>query len=123
MNGKTLHLVQRIPPVPVSGAGTRVRANTGDGTLSGGANTTTNVTASFDMQNVIQQLIGGLGEFGQNATFNTTTNGVSNGMEVHIDLGNVSQIVNENEIRSRVRNIRRFLTMVDARLNRLNVIS
>jgi hypothetical protein len=42
-------------------------------------------------------------------------------MEVHIDLGNVSQIVNENEIRARVRNIRRFLTMTEARLNRLHV--
>lgn len=42
-------------------------------------------------------------------------------MEVHIDLGNVSQIINENDIRSRIRNIRRFLTMCDARLNRLRV--
>ena len=46
----------------------------------------------------------------------------SNGMEVHIDLGNVSQIVNENDIRSRIRNIRRFLSMSDARLNRLREI-
>lgn len=43
-------------------------------------------------------------------------------MEVHIDLGNVSQIINENDIRSRIRNIRRFLTMTEARLNRLHVI-
>lgn len=78
--------------------------------------------AQPDVQNIIQQLIGGLGEFGQNATFNTTTLGDSNGMEVHIDLGNVSQIVNENDIRSRVRNIRRFLSMADARLNRLREI-
>ncbi len=42
-------------------------------------------------------------------------------MEVHIDLGNVSQIVSENEIRSRVRNIRRFLSMAETRLNRLQV--
>ena len=42
-------------------------------------------------------------------------------MEVHIDLGNVSQIINENDIRARIRNIRRFLTMSEARLNRLHV--
>lgn len=45
----------------------------------------------------------------------------TNGMEVHIDLGNVSQIINENDIRARVRNIRRFLNMTEARLNRLHV--
>ena len=43
-------------------------------------------------------------------------------MEVHIDLGNVSQLVNENEIRSRIRNIRRFLTMTQSRLNRIQEI-
>ncbi len=47
--------------------------------------------------------------------------GDANGMEVHIDLGNVSQLVNENEIRSRIRNIRRFLTMAQSRLNRIEV--
>lgn len=43
-------------------------------------------------------------------------------MEVHIDLGNVSQLVNENEIRSRIRNIRRFLSMTQSRLNRIQEI-
>lgn len=42
-------------------------------------------------------------------------------MEVHIDLSNMSQIVNDNEIRSRVRNIRRFLSLAQSRLNRLEV--
>ena len=49
--------------------------------------------------------------------------GDSNGMEVHINLGNVSQLVNENEIRSRIRNIRRFLSMAQSRLNRIEVIN
>ena len=43
-------------------------------------------------------------------------------MEVHIDLGNVSQMVNDNQIRSRIRNIRRFLNLADVRLHRLQVI-
>jgi hypothetical protein len=42
-------------------------------------------------------------------------------MEVHIDLSNMSQIVNDNEIRSRIRNIRRFLSLAQSRLNRLEV--
>ncbi|CAF0722755.1 unnamed protein product [Brachionus calyciflorus] len=112
VDGKTLHLVQRIPPTQT---GNRPRSNTEEPQPT----TTPNQP---DVQNIIQQLIGGLGEFGQNARFNTTTSADSNGMEVHIDLGNVSQIVNENEIRSRIRNIRRFLTMADARLNRLREI-
>ncbi len=72
-------MVQRIPPNPSSnpaaGTGTnRVRANTGDSSST----TTTNVSTggpgtANDVQSIIQQLIGGLGEFGQNATFNTTT--------------------------------------------------
>jgi hypothetical protein len=79
VNGKTLHLVQRIPPNPSSnpagGTGpNRVRANTDDSTST----TTTSVGgaapgAANDVQNIINQLIGGLGEFGQNAIFNTTT--------------------------------------------------
>lgn len=115
VDGKTLHLVQRLPPTQTNN---RPRANTDEpqpATTTGGQN-------QPDVQNIIQQLIGGLGEFGQNATFNTTTSADSNGMEVHIDLGNVSQIVNENEIRSRIRNIRRFITMANARLNRLREI-
>lgn len=104
--------MQRLPPSQTT---SRPRANTEEPASTGNQ-------AQPDVQNIIQQLIGGLGEFGQNATFNTTTSGDSNGMEVHIDLGNVSQIVNENDIRSRIRNIRRFLSMAEARLNRLNEI-
>ncbi len=103
------------------------------------SSTATNIGS---MPNFVQQLIGGLGELGQNATFNTNitagsgpstnhgnnisgvtrnVNGTRNNMEVHLDLGNVSQIVNAGEIRSRVRNIRRFLSMAQSRLNRLEV--
>ncbi len=72
----------------------------------------------------MQQLIGGLGELGQNATFQTHTSagGDSSNMEVHIDLGDVSQLANDNDIRARVRNIRRFLNMAQSRLNRLEEI-
>lgn len=67
VNGKTLHLVQRIPPTanqPQPQA--QFQPQTGSNT-TGGVNTP-------DVSQLIQHLIGGLGELGQNATFNTTTN-------------------------------------------------
>lgn len=113
-------MVQRVPP--------QVSSQTSSSSpTSGAANNSQQADAAQNqhtahVQQIIQQLIGNLGELGQNATFNTTNNVETNGMEVHIDLGNVSQFINENDIRSRVRNIRRFLNMTDARLNRLHVI-
>ena len=41
-------------------------------------------------------------------------------MEVHFDINNMPQRANENEIR--IRNIRRFLTLAQSRLNRLQEI-
>lgn len=80
MNGKTLHLVQRIPPNPTGTQSSRVRANTTDSagvsTQNIGSSTrgtTAGGPAPPDVQNLIQQLLGGLGEFAQNATFTTTT--------------------------------------------------
>ena len=175
VNGKTIHLVQRLPPSQLSGTSeslsssstsasgsgsTRTQRHSdssampqpppffsffgGSGVGSGeslpphhqhaGATTTTTTTNIANMPDFVQQLIGGLGELGQNATFNTngglgggaagqasgTGSGAGN-MEVHIDLGNVSQLVNDNEIRTRVRNIRRLLGLAQSRLNRLEV--
>jgi hypothetical protein len=44
-------------------------------------------------------------------------------MEVQIDINNIAQQVNENEIRARLSNIRRFLSLAQARLNRLAEIN
>ena len=43
-------------------------------------------------------------------------------MDFQVDFNNANQTANENEIRSRIRNIRRFLTLAQNRLNRLQVI-
>jgi hypothetical protein len=106
VNGKTLHLVQRLP-------------NLHDGVNQQQQSSTdrANLPYNAELEQTLHRLIGRLDENGQNTTINT-----NNGMEVHIDLGNISQQVNENEIRSRIRNIRRFLTMAQSRLNRLEEI-
>ena len=71
MNGKTLHSVQRLPR-PVGAAATTAAAADQDGS---GANAASGAATNNDhVQQIIQQLIGGLCEFGQNATFNTTNN-------------------------------------------------
>ena len=65
-----MHLVQRIPPThPAANANPQNEENSSS--RSG-----PNAPQGFnpDVQQIINQLIGGLGEFGQNATFNTTTN-------------------------------------------------
>ena len=130
VNGKTLHLVQRLPPsrTPNNEERTSTSSNASTGSNAGGGPSIFNL-GSFEDQNrntnlpdYVRQLIGGLGEFGQNATVNATNIGDSNNMEVHIDLGNVSQLVNENEIRARIRTVRRFLQMAQSRLNRLDEI-
>ena len=147
MNGKTLHLVQRTPP---SATDAQPQAspqpsnpnpnpnpnifNLSSGSIFSGLGSN---QAYPDVQRMVQQLIGGLG---QNATFNSATNVKkifihlfqqsshflfkkpdTNGVEVHVDMGNVSQIINEGEIRARIRNVRRFLTLAESRLNRLQV--
>lgn len=114
VNGKTLHLVQRAPPVPGQPAPQSQEQQQQQ------ANQRTN--APPEIQNLLQQIMGGLGaELGQNVTINTTD---QNGMEVHINVENTPSTTtqNTNEIRARVRNIRRFLTMAHSRLHRLNEI-
>ncbi len=113
MNGKTLHLVQRTPPsadTPVSNT-----SSSSTTTSSSSGSGSEGVFGNQDVAGLVQQLIGGLG--GGQSTVTTS----ENGMEVHIDMNNISHQANDNEIRSRIRNIRRFLTLAQSRLNRLQV--
>lgn len=112
VNGKTLHLVQRAPPAasaPTTASSTPTNTSNNAGSRGGP-----------DIQRLVNQLIGG---FGQNVTGSSTTTTDINGMQVHIDINNASQQANENEIRSRIRNIRRFLSLAQSRLNRLQEIN
>ncbi len=58
--------------------------------------------------------MGGLGDMGPNR--NMQTNPTS-----QMNVEDTTRLINENDIRSRIRNIKRFLRMAEARLNRLQV--
>lgn len=121
INGKTLHLVQRAPPTVTDTNQASNSAPSGQSQGAGRSPTGAGIFGSQggqDVERLVQQLIGGLG---QNASVTTSTGSDSNGMEVHIDINNVSQQANEHEIRLRIRNIRRFLSLAQSRLNRLQV--
>jgi len=113
VDGKTLHLVQRALPAPEAPLLSSSSSTTS--TSSSSSSGTEGVFGNQDVAGLVQQLIGGLG--GGQSTVTTT----ENGMEVHIDMNNISHQANENEIRSRIRNIRRFLSLAQSRLNRLQV--
>lgn len=122
INGKTLHLVQRAPPTATDTNSTPNAAPSSQNSGTGRSPTSAGIfggQGGQDVERLVQQLIGGLG---QNASVTTSSGTDANGMEVHIDINNVSQQANENEIRSRIRNIRRFLSLAQSRLNRLQEI-
>jgi hypothetical protein len=74
VNGKTLHLVQRAPPNTAASTGSsQPAADTSNTHNLGGININQTGNLNQDVQQIIHQLIGGLGEFGQNATFNAST--------------------------------------------------
>lgn len=82
VNGKTLHLVQRVPPTNISRPSDESNATTGQSatfnnlgpSVTGGIGVNQAGNLNQDVQQIINQLLGGLGEFGQNATFNANTN-------------------------------------------------
>ena len=114
-------MVQRAPPTATDTNSTPNAAPSSQNSGTGRSPTSAGIfggQGGQDVERLVQQLIGGLG---QNASVTTSSGTDANGMEVHIDINNVSQQANENEIRSRIRNIRRFLSLAQSRLNRLQV--
>jgi len=127
VNGKTIHLVQRTPPqfvtTPSATTTTSSSAPTSTGQRHGPITTETNIFigsgSGNDMQSILQ-LINGLGGLEQPInTTSSTTNGNGN---IQNELENMSNSMNEQEIRSRIRSIRRLLTLAQSRLNRLQEI-
>jgi hypothetical protein len=82
VNGKTLHLVQRVPPTNMPRPNDESNVTTGQSAtfnnlgpgVTGGIGVNQTGNLNQDVQQIINQLLGGLGEFGQNATFNANTN-------------------------------------------------
>jgi len=58
--------------------------------------------------------MGGLGDMGPNRTMQTN-------QTAQMNTEDTTRLINENDIRSRIRNIKRFLQLAEARLNRLQV--
>jgi hypothetical protein len=59
--------------------------------------------------------MGGLGDIGPNR------NAMQTNPTSQMNVEDTTRLINENDIRSRIRNIKRFLRMTEARLNRLQV--
>lgn len=130
VNGKTIHLVQRVPPQfnqqqpqqaqqQDSSTNNRGRIHTEE------TNIFINANSPPDMQGLFQQIFSGLGDLsGANITTSSTnaTSPNAPSMDIQIDLGNMTNQMNEQEIRNRIRSIRRILTHAESRLNRLQEI-
>jgi hypothetical protein len=165
LNGKTIHLVERTQPPPPNAptqADSQTQHNATSAYPPGNANEETNIfIGGFPMnapggqnpaagiQTFIQQIFGGLTDFGgpNGANVNVTA-GTANpagsqvsspnffhfsdsnlksfskrnvGLDIQIDLSNMSQTVNEEEIRMRINGIKRLLNLARLRLDRLRV--
>lgn len=69
MNGKTIHLVQRVPPTTSTQS-----QQTSTNSIPQNNPSPQNPIHDNIQQQILQQLLGGIGEFGNIANFNTATN-------------------------------------------------
>jgi hypothetical protein len=114
-------LVQRTVPTSVL-TGENQQAPTSDSrhtNVNINANNNNNNNISSDLRNIIQQFMGGLGDMGPTMGPTRTTPSSQAGQ---LNVEETTRVINENDIRSRIRNIKRFLRMAEARLNRLQVV-
>ncbi|XP_077505167.1 uncharacterized protein LOC144114967 isoform X2 [Amblyomma americanum] len=112
VNGKVIHLVQRPPPQPSSG-GSSSSGATGTGSTSGGGGSRSNASGGLhhpregggfllgaftipqdmidpaQVQQIVQDVVSGMGEIGRNATVMSRTSEDGSSVDVHINLGQV----------------------------------
>lgn len=136
LNGKTVHLVQRLPPATGSqpGAGTSTSTNTGpQGHVHGpqqfripmdganniyvGAFTVPQETTGQDqIEHIVQQVISSMGDFGRGATVVSRSSPDGTNVNVHINIG---QLGNQHEVHTRLLAVRAILRMA---FNGINVL-
>ena len=137
MDGKTIHLVIRLPPAASSSGGTAASAAADPAAASGRRSAPPGTAyengqlfgafyvphAGFDsgnFQQIVQDVISNLGDLGRNATVMSTTSEDGASVDVHINLGQVSSQSQTNyQVQSRVNQIRQLLAAVDRDLREL----
>lgn len=133
MDGKTVHLVVRVPPVagpesgteaPDASASGRRSAPPGsgyeNGQLFGAFYVPRAGFAAGGFQQIVQDVISNLGDLGRNATVMSTASADGSSVDVHINLGHISGQTQTNyQVQSRVTQIRQLLQSVDRDLRQL----
>lgn len=135
MDGKTVHLVVRVPPA--AGAAAASSSAESDPAASGRRSAPPAYEnghgqvfgalyvphAGFDsgnFQQIVQDVISNLGDLGRNATVMSTTSDDGNSVDVHINLGQISSQSQTNyQVQSRVSQIRQLLAAVDRDIREL----
>lgn len=131
MDGKTVHLVVRVPPAPDAGtpapdpsASGRRSAPPGpgyeNGQLYGAFFVPRTGLAAGGFQQIVQDVISNLGDLGRNATVMSSTSDDGSSVDVHINLGHISGQSHTNyQVQTRVTQIRQLLQSVDRDLHQL----
>lgn len=138
IDGKTIHLVIRLPPTATGPAAGASSSNGAAADPSSGRRSAPPGTAyengqlfgafyvphaGFDTGNfhqIVHDVISNLGDLGRNATVMSTTSDDGSSVDVHINLGQISSQSQTNyQVQSRVNQVRQLLASVDRHLREL----
>ncbi|KAI1294242.1 Large proline-rich protein bag6 [Halotydeus destructor] len=135
VNGKTVHLVQKTPGSrndgpPNSQSGARQRHPAGQEAGTSGDNPFSTLLGAFtvpqegfnatNIQQIVQDVISNLGDFGRNATVSSRSSDDGSSVDVHINLGQVlASTAADDEVQDRVTQIHRLLGYINRNFDEL----